>query len=156
MSLVAHYKNAVRDAEIARIGRVLALRAMLVAGDSQAQIASRLGVTQPAISYQVARERTKSVRPSELLEAGGSVLKQVAEDRGFTRLAVFGSVARGEDRPDSDLDFLVEPPADADLFDILHLEEAFSAILGRNVDMVSYAGLDEKLNRDVLRDLVAM
>ena len=81
-------------------------------------------------------------------------MKQVAEDRGFRRLSVFGSVARGEDHLDSDFDFLVEPPEGADLFDLRHLEEAFSTILGRHVDLVSYAGLDTTLDKDVLKDTV--
>lgn len=73
MSLIAHYEQAVRDAEIARITRVNALRAMLTEGHSQSSVAQRFGVTQPAISYQVAPERTKGVRPSDLREAGGDV-----------------------------------------------------------------------------------
>jgi len=152
MELITQYEQAVRDAEIARIRRVIALRGMLTEGHSQAYLASRFGVTQPAISYQVAKERTEGVGPSDLLEAGRAVLRQVAEDRGFQRLSVFGSVARGEDRPASDLDFLVEPPEGADLFDLMHLEQAFSAILGRDVDIVSYGGLDEDVDRDVLND----
>jgi predicted nucleotidyltransferase len=63
-------------------------------------------------------------------------------------------VARGEDRPDSDLDFVVEPPKGADLFDVMHLEEAFIAILGRDIDLVTYGGLDPELDRDILRDTV--
>ena len=154
MSLIGHYEHAIRDAEIARIRRVLALRGMLAEGHSQAYVADRCGVTQPAISYQVAKERTEGVRPRDLLEAGGAILKQVAEDRGFQRLGVFGSVARGEDRPDSDLDFLVEPPHGADLFEVMHLEEAFITILGRNIDLVSYGGLDPEIDRDILREVI--
>lgn len=154
MSMVAHYEDALRDAEIARIRRVLALRALLVEGHSQASLAHRFGVTQPAISYQVAKERTVEARPRDLLEAGGAILKQLAEDRGFRRLAVFGSVARREDRPNSDLDFLVDPPRGADLFDMMRLEQDFSTILGRDVDLISYGGLDPALDRDILRESV--
>lgn len=154
MTLISHYEHALHDAEIARIRRVLALRALLAEGHSQAYVAGRFGVTQPAISYQVAKERTEGVRPRDLLEAGRAVLKQVAEDRGFQRLGVFGSVARGEDRPGSDLDFLVEPPQGADLNDLMHLEETFITILGRDVDLVSYGGLDPELDRDILKDTV--
>jgi len=68
----------------------------------------------------------------------------VAEDRGFRCLGVFGSVARGKDRPDSDVDFIVEPPQSADLSDLVHLEEALSAILGRDADLVRYGGLGSK------------
>jgi predicted nucleotidyltransferase len=154
MILEAHYKQALRDAEIARIRRVLALRGMVAAGHSQAQLAAHFGVTQPAISYQVAKERTDGVLPRDLLEAGGAVLRQVAKDRGFGRLSVFGSVARGEDRLDSYFHFLVEPPKGADLFDLMHLEEAFTVILGREVDLVSYGGLDSHLDNDILKDAV--
>lgn len=156
MSLVLEYENAVRDAERARLRRVLSLRAMLEEGSSQREIAARFGVTQPAISYQVARGRTDGVRPRELVAAGGSVLRQVAERRGFTQLAVFGSAARGDDRPDSDLDFLVHPPPEADLFDMQRLEMTLASIVGRHVDVVSYRGLDPILDQDILREKVLL
>lgn len=93
MTLELEYERAIRDAELARLRRVLVLRAMLAEGESQRTIASRLGVTQPAISYQVGRERTDGVRPSDLIAAGGTVLREVAERRGFAQLAAFGSAA---------------------------------------------------------------
>lgn len=156
MTFVLEYERATRDAELARLRRVLAVRAMLVEGASQREVAERLGVTQPAISYQVARERTDGIRPSDLLAAGGSMLREVAEARGFTALAAFGSAARGDDRPDSDLDLLVQPPADADLFDMVRLEDALAAVLGKDVDLVSCRGLDPRLDRDILRDMVLL
>lgn len=156
MTLLSEYEHATRDAELARLRRVLALRAMLAEGESQRAVAARLGVTQPAISYQVAKERTDDVRPSELIAAGGSVLRHVAERRGFTQLAVFGSVARGDDRLDSDVDLLVQPPAEADLFDMQHLEDVLAAILGRKVDLVSYGGLDPHMDRDILQNRVLL
>jgi predicted nucleotidyltransferase len=84
------------------------------------------------------------------------VLRKVAERRGFTDLAVFGSAARGDDRPDSDIDLLVQTPPGADLFDMRRLEEALQAIIGRGVDLVSYRGLDPKRDRDILRDRVEL
>lgn len=156
MTLAIEYEQATRDAELARLRRVLAVRAMLTEGASQREVAKLLGVTQPAISYQVANGRTDGVRPSDLIAAGGSILRQVAERRGFSDLAVFGSAARGDDRRDSDVDLLVQPPGDADLFDMLRLEEALEVILGRGVDLVSYGGLDVKRDRDILRDKVLL
>lgn len=154
MTLQLEYDEALRDAEHARLRRVMSLRAMLIEGESQREAARRLGVTQPAISYQIARERTDGVRPSELIAAGGSVLRLVAEGRGFTQLAIFGSAARGDDRPESDLDLLVQPPVDADIYDMVRLEEDLSSIVGRAVDIVSYRGLDPHLDQDILRDKV--
>lgn len=152
MDLGLEFERATRDAELARLRRVFAVRAMLAQGESQREVAKRLGVTQPAISYQVAAERTDGVRPSDLIAAAGPLLRQIAEQRGFTDLAVFGSAARGDDRPDSDVDLLVQPPPGADLFDMLRLEEVLEAILGRGVDIVSYRGLDPRRDRDILRD----
>ncbi|WP_066042365.1 nucleotidyltransferase domain-containing protein [Herbiconiux solani] len=156
MDLQEAYDDAGRDAERARLRRVLLLRAMLAEGKSQREVAARFGVTQPAISYQVARERTDGVRPSELVAAGGSVLRHVAEEQGFTQVAMFGSAARGDDRPDSDLDLLVQPPAATDAFDMTRLEETLSAVFGRPVDLVSYRGLDPRLDQDILRDRVLL
>lgn len=156
MSLKSEYERAIHDAEVARLRRVLVLRAMIAEGESQRAIASRLGVTQPAVSYQVGRERTHGVRPSDLIAAGGAVLREVAERRGFTRLAAFGSAARGDDQPDSDVDLLVQPPAGADLSDMVRLEEVLEGILGREIDLVSYRGLDPRLDQDILRDKVVL
>jgi len=154
MTLLAHYDTALHDAEIARIRRVLALRGLLAEGFSQAQLAARFGLTQPAISYQVASERTEGVKPSVVLEAGRDILRQVAEDRGFRKLAVFGSVARGVDRPSSDLDFVVQPPREAVLSDLVELRWTLGRIVGREVDLVTYGGLDSELDRDILQDSV--
>lgn len=156
MSLIVEYQRAVRDAEVARLRRVLVLRAMLAEGESQRALAAKMGVTQPAISYQVARERTSGSRPSELIAAGGPALREVAERYGFSRLAVFGSAARGDDRADSDVDLIVQPPASATLSDLVCLEETLEIILGRDVDLVSYRGLDPHLDQDILRDAVLL
>ena len=156
MTLMMEYFRAERDAEIARLRRVLTLRAMLAEGASQREIAAQFGLTQPAISYQVAHERTDGVKPSDLIEAGGAVLRQITEQRGFTELAAFGSAARGDDGPESDIDLIVQPPAGADQFDMIHLEETLANILGRDIDLVSYRGLDPRLDQDILRDRVLL
>lgn len=156
MTILDEYKKAERDAEIARLRRVMSLRAMIVDGQSQREIAEQFGLTQPAISYQVSPKRTAGVRPRDLIEAGGSVLREVATKRGFTDLSVFGSAARGEDRFDSDVDLLITPPTGADLFDMIHLEEALSTILGTNVDLVSSRALNPQLDRDIFSDRITL
>jgi predicted nucleotidyltransferase len=67
-------------------------------------------------------------------------------------LSVFGSVARGEMRPDSDIDLLVEflPDADVDLVDHAGLMLELSRLLGRNVDLVSKRGLKPLIRASVL------
>jgi len=57
------------------------------------------------------------------------------------RVRLFGSVARGEDRQDSDIDFLVDFAADSSLFDLMHLTRDLEQLLGRSVDVISVGGL---------------
>lgn len=54
---------------------------------------------------------------------------------------MFGSVARGEEQPTSDIDFLVECEVGASLFDLMHLQDELSALLECPVDVVSEGGL---------------
>ncbi len=49
---------------------------------------------------------------------------------------MFGSVARGEDRPDSDLDLLADLPPDMGLFGLGRVQADLEAIIGSRVDLV--------------------
>lgn len=59
-------------------------------------------------------------------------------------VSIFGSVARGDDTPSSDIDFLVEFNEGSSLFDLMNLEEALEALLGVPVDVVSTGGLKDR------------
>ena len=67
-------------------------------------------------------------------------------------LAVFCSASRGETRPDSDIDLLVEflPEAKVGLLQHFAAERELSALLGRKVDLVSKRALREALRGEVL------
>lgn len=153
MTLLADYRAARRTEVVARLRRALALRALVAAGTSQRDIAAALGISQPAVSQQLSTARAlDEVDAETLVEAAAPVLVRIARDRGFSRLAVFGSVARGTARPDSDIDLLVEAPADATIVDVERLREAFEHVLGRSVDLVTYGGLDPSRDVDVLAE----
>lgn len=65
---------------------------------------------------------------------------------GGRSIAVFGSVARGEAVPASDVDFLVEFEPGRSLLDLIHLEDAIADLLRCSVDVISAGAL---LDRDV-------
>jgi uncharacterized protein len=67
-------------------------------------------------------------------------------------LSFFGSAARGEMRPDSDIDLLVEflPDAEIDLVDYAGLMLELSHLFGRRVDLVSKNGLKPPIRASVL------
>lgn len=69
-------------------------------------------------------------------------------------LALFGSAARGEMRPDSDIDLLVEflPNADVGLLEHAGLMLDLTSLLGRKVDLVSKNGLKPRIRSSVLQD----
>ncbi len=50
-------------------------------------------------------------------------------------------MARGDEHPDSDVDFLVEFAPGSSLFDLVRLQEELCALLGLHVDVVSLGGL---------------
>lgn len=68
-------------------------------------------------------------------------------------MAIFGSVARGEERQGSDIDLLVEFEPGSSLFDLMRLEDELSALLGVQIDVVSAGGLkdrDDDIRREAL------
>lgn len=81
---------------------------------------------------------------------------EIAEKRGARNVRVFGSIARGEQRSGSDIDILVDFQPGRSLLDLtglwLDLEEA----LGSKVDVVSSRGLKPRVEREILRDAIAL
>jgi len=72
---------------------------------------------------------------------------------GARRIRVFGSVARREERPDSDIDFLVDLPPGYDLFaQRLPLAERLSEITGRHLDLIPEHELNRHIRDAVLRE----
>ena len=69
-------------------------------------------------------------------------------------LSLFGSAARGQARPDSDLDFLVEfePDARVGLIAFAGLQRELAAAVGRDVDLVPKGGLKPLIRESVLHD----
>ena len=72
------------------------------------------------------------------------------------RASVFGSVVRGEDKPDSDLELLVEMPAGASLLDLAGLKLDLEKLLGREVDVVTYRSLNPLLRDRILAEQQAI
>ncbi len=80
----------------------------------------------------------------------------LARRRGARNVRVFGSVARNEARADSDIDILVDLDSDRSLLDVGGLAMDLSALLGRPVDVVTEAGLRERIRSRVLREARAL
>lgn len=157
MSLLAEYRAARRQEDVAHLRRALALRAMIDTGLRQRDVAASLGISQPAVSQQLrGAPDLGKVQPRELLEAAGPVLRALAEERGYRRLAVFGSIARGEDTEGSDIDLIVEAPEGTSSFDFLGFRQLLEKVLGREIDLIEYGGLTPGLDDDIRKELVLL
>jgi predicted nucleotidyltransferase len=73
-----------------------------------------------------------------------------------SRLYIFGSVARGENREDSDVDILVEyePGARVGLFQFVRLRRELSNIIGCEVDLATPDSLQKELREGILKEAV--
>jgi uncharacterized protein len=83
-----------------------------------------------------------------------AVLEKPLRERGLRSLAVFGSVARGAARSDSDVDVLVdiEPDTRFSLIDLVALKDFLEDRLDCKVDVVTKAGLEAGIRDRVLRE----
>ncbi len=101
---------------------------------------------------------TATVESGETLEGILAALRarrgDLASRFNVRRLAVFGSVVRGEQRRDSDVDVLVEFDTAPSLFTFVALESELSAAVGRRVDLVDRSVLRPKIGECVLREAV--
>ncbi|TXJ05548.1 MAG: ArsR family transcriptional regulator [Aeromicrobium sp.] len=157
MTLLAEYRGARHDEDVARLRRVLALRAMVTSGMSQRQIAEAVGISQPAVSQQLKfAPELGEVHPEVLLEAAAPILKALAADHGYTRLSVFGSVARSQARSDSDIDLIVEAPDGTSMFGFIRFKQLLEQVLGRQIDLIDYGGLKPRLDDDIRREAVLL
>ncbi len=101
-----------------------------------------------AAGFHLETRLVNTIRPSRLLEQHRAAAGEVFARYPVTRVWVFGSVARGDDGPDSDLDLLIELDQNASVADILGLDEELAAVLGCPVDVVTTA---ELRSNDLLR-----
>lgn len=110
--------------------------------------------------------RTLSTTPPEPPEPPKSVLQLLLDRRDLIRriatiskidsVAVFGSVATGNDSETSDIDLLVAPSATASLFDLAQFEIDMAALTGRKVDVVSRRALDPERDMRIITEAIEL
>ena len=92
-------------------------------------------------------------------ELGGeklAAIREIAARHGVIRVRVFGSFARGEARPDSDLDLLIEAGRDTPPWFPGGLLADLEDALGRRVDVAEECALDPLLKGRVLREAIPL
>jgi predicted nucleotidyltransferase len=146
---------------------------------TQQQLGERAGVTQSVVSaYERGRREPSLAMLQKLVEAAGarlvigvdtphgSLLDRVRAKRdvlapalgtlGARDIRVFGSAARGDEGPTSDVDLLVTLDAPVGLFALGRMRSVAEAILGRPVDVGPDDGLKDHLRATILREAVPL
>lgn len=80
-------------------------------------------------------------------------LRAACHAKDVAMLGIFGSVARGEDTPNSDVDLLVRLSKPVGFVEFIALEDTFKEIFGRNVDLATESSLHPLIRKNVLADL---
>jgi len=89
-----------------------------------------------------------ATRRTEILEA--------AARHGARNVRVFGSVARGDDRPGSDIDLLVGVEPGRTLLDVIGLEQELQELLGCRVEVLTEGGLSPYLQQRILEEATSL
>ncbi|MGC9156362.1 MAG: nucleotidyltransferase family protein [Ferrimicrobium sp.] len=96
--------------------------------------------------------KTKRGRPSVRLHDNRTAVLAVLANYGVHNARVFGSVARGEDQEESDLDLLVDLPRGIGLFKRGRLTQDLEDVLGCRVDLVQDCEVPERSRDHVLHE----
>jgi len=96
------------------------------------------------------------MRPSEVLPIHRERIRQLVLEAGMANPRVFGSVVRGEDNEDSDLDILVDPLPGTSLMDVAGLQIEIEQLLGFKVDLLTPKGLPTKFRERTLAEAASL
>ena len=97
-------------------------------------------------------EKMSKAKFNEITEKIRPIMKRY----DVKKVALFGSLVRGEMREDSDIDILVEIESDISLLDFVGLKIEIEEALGRKVDLVEYCTIKPRLKDKILKEQVVI
>ena len=93
------------------------------------------------------------MKPSEALNKYRSEIRRIVEQNNANNPRVFGSVTRGDDTEDSDLDLLVDPiDGKTSLISLVHIKREIEALLGVRTDVLTPMSLNQRFRESVLSE----
>jgi len=168
------YDSAMNELTLAEAANRLAvsastLRGQVKNGRIDARLAGKTYLVTPEEVERYRREsrgRTGRPRRQAAQAVGGldplavdrRALQTLAEREGIRSLAVFGSTARGDARPGSDVDVVIdlEPGSEVGLFEHARIAEELAVLFGRQVDLVTGASLKPRFREAVALEAITL
>lgn len=96
------------------------------------------------------------MRPSEILPQHRETIRRLVLEAGMANPRVFGSVLRGEDTEDSDLDILVDPAPRASLLAMERLQTQLANVTGVKIDLRTPEEIHPKFRNKVLAQAASL
>jgi uncharacterized protein len=93
------------------------------------------------------------MRPSEALATHREEALAIIAKYPVSNPRIFGSVARGEDTEQSDIDIIVDTQSGCSYFDLFRIEDAISQLLKVKVDVHTMAEFGERMKARVMQDM---
>jgi len=92
--------------------------------------------------------------PAEVINVLKKYKTELYKKYNIKTLGIFGSYARGEENPESDIDILVEYEITPGFFKFIDLEDELSKIFNRKIDLVTKPALKELIKDDILKEVI--
>lgn len=90
---------------------------------------------------------------NDLLHTYQQEINTICKESGIKYLAVFGSLARGETRAESDVDLLIEFTDTPGLIEFIRIKQRFEKVLHRKVDLVTKKSLSKYIAPYITQDI---
>jgi predicted nucleotidyltransferase len=92
----------------------------------------------------------------EKIKRKKKTIQKIADRYGVTKILIFGSVARGEDRTESDIDLLVTLEKNKTLFDLGGFYMDLSKLLGKEISIVTSESVTGRFKENIIRDSITL
>ncbi|WP_324649987.1 nucleotidyltransferase domain-containing protein [Georgenia sp. H159] len=138
----------------ARAELVSAVRRAAASGMTQAQIAEQIGRSQPEVSRLLRFHGTSPL--ARRLRRHSADVRRIVAEYGGSNVRVFGSVATGDDRPNSDVDLVFTMGRPLSLLELGRLEQRLTAVLEVEVDAVPDSTLRPELKERILAEAITL
>lgn len=97
-----------------------------------------------------------TIEIDEMLKEKRDEILAIAKQHGGRKVRIFGSIARGQGKEDSDIDLLVELEPGRSLLDIIAIKQDLEDLLKRKVDVVTEAAVSPYIRKEILRQAISL